>query len=129
MTMNVDLWGPNPPQKQLEILNTFNTPGKLQGAFKMGQDACLAVLTGIVNHMAPGGDFSAFVTFCFQNLTILCRTAHARTEFRLSVEPARWKEAHATELFQQVTIIWHCLIGCGLGWQAAQLLFFFPALA
>jgi len=56
MTMNVQLWGPNPPQKQLEILNAFNSPVKLQGAFKMGQDACLAVLTGIVNHMAPGGD-------------------------------------------------------------------------
>ena len=55
MTINVHLWGPNPPQAQLKILNTFNSPAKLQGAFKMGQDACLSVLTGIVNHMAPGG--------------------------------------------------------------------------
>jgi hypothetical protein len=56
MTMNVHLWGPNPQQEQLEILKAFNSPSKLQGAFKMGQDACLAVLTGIVNHMAPGGE-------------------------------------------------------------------------
>ena len=62
MTINVHLWGPNPPQEQLKILNTFNSPAKLQGAFKMGQDACLSVLTGIVNHMAPGGDCSGLLS-------------------------------------------------------------------
>jgi hypothetical protein len=59
--MNVHLWGENPQQKQIDILNAFNSPSKLQGAFIMGQDACLTVLTGIVNHMAPGGDCSVLL--------------------------------------------------------------------
>ena len=58
---------------------------------------------------------------------MLYRTAHARTEFRFSAEPARWKEAHATELFQQVTIMWHCLIGFGCRLAGSTITLFFPS--
>jgi hypothetical protein len=31
MTLNVHLWGEDPMQRQIDLLNTFNNPTKLQG--------------------------------------------------------------------------------------------------
>jgi hypothetical protein len=44
-----------------------------QGAFNIGQDVCLTLLTGVINHMAPAGEYShtftvaltvAVMTYC-----------------------------------------------------------------
>ncbi len=101
------LMGPKPTTKTAWNSQGFQQPGKAARSFQNGTGRELGSFD---RHRQPHGSR---------------RRAHARTEFRFCAEQARWKEAHASELCQQVIIMWHCLM-----WMAGSNNYsFFPALA
>ena len=55
MTFNKELWGPDPEKAQLNVMKKFNTMEKIRSAFLIGNLVCTETLSGVVNHMAPGG--------------------------------------------------------------------------
>jgi hypothetical protein len=52
----------------------------------MGQDVCLTVLTGVINHMGPAGERSHAVNVAANFAASDCwyRTAHARAQLHQS---------------------------------------------
>jgi hypothetical protein len=58
MTLNSHFWGKDHDainKAQLRVLNTYKTRDECKAAIRVGKNVCLECLTGVVNHMAPGG--------------------------------------------------------------------------
>jgi hypothetical protein len=55
MTVNDSLWGLDPEREQLKILRKYDTMKKVKIALQLCDDACLGMVSGVVNHMAPAG--------------------------------------------------------------------------
>ena len=55
MTLNAKFWGRDPEAAQLEVLKRFDNLARIKPAVQAGKAACLKVLAGVVNHIAPAG--------------------------------------------------------------------------